>query len=80
MEFEPLDQIIDRLRGTKEQPEAAIERGQLVTFTGIDGSPETICHAMESMFIDALSHGCIVSPESTPANNPIVISASETAA
>lgn len=52
-----LDQIMDRLRGTKEQPDAAVERGQLATFTGIDGSPEAICHEMEALFIDALSAG-----------------------
>ena len=52
-----LDQIMARLRTTKEEPDAAVERGQLATFTGIDGAPEAICHAMESLFIDALSHG-----------------------
>lgn len=52
-----LDQIMERLRHTTEQPDAAVERGQLVTFTGIDGPPEVVCHEMEALFIDALSHG-----------------------
>jgi transcriptional repressor of dcmA and dcmR len=52
-----LDQIMDRLRSTKEQPDAAIERGQFATFTGLDGPPEAICHEMETLFIDALSRG-----------------------
>lgn len=52
-----LDQVMERLRGTKAQPDAAVESGQLMTFTGIDGTPEGICHEMEALFIDALSHG-----------------------
>ncbi len=52
-----LDQIMERLGRTKEQPDVAVERGQLVTFTGIDGPPEALCHEMEALFIDALSHG-----------------------
>lgn len=52
-----LDQFFERLRQTHTRPETAIERAQLTTCTGIDGSPSEICRTIESWFIDALSQG-----------------------
>lgn len=52
-----LDQIVERLRLSHAQPENAIERGQLVTHTSIDGAPNEYCRIIESWFIDALSQG-----------------------